>query len=330
MKQERLRRLQGQSEFIARMERSGISRLFANGPSLNVQAISPHVQFCTSRQELDIFRFLRLLQSIPAPRLLYRQLAMLVRDHGQEYSPVMGIIGLSSTVYSMGCRDRFFGWTGQENRNLKNDGLKSCMQLSICMGVPPYSYLRVGRLMAALATSDLVAAEFSRRYSNAELEAQLRAIVTTSAMGLHSPIFNRIMLRPGGLYRRIGETSGYSILFFTKETHAVARKVVTDHDGYCPATTDRPIRNLKRALTICGVPQEDLLTFGTRKGVYAAVGGSQSVAPSWPTVSQIVDYWKFRDLAKALIRRDLISKVRNFRYRGILVCSRPVRRQTRC
>src|SRR5258708_29049422 len=142
------------------------------------------------------------MQAVPAPRLLYRQLAFLLRDFGQPTHPVMGINGLSSTVYSLGARDRFLCWADR-SKTIKQKGLNACMQVAVCMAVRPYSCLRTGRLAAAMALSDFVGSEFTKKFSRKRSVARLLGVVTTAATGIHAPIFNRIMLRKGGLYRRI-------------------------------------------------------------------------------------------------------------------------------
>src|SRR5579871_1703513 len=82
MKDERGRRLRSEREFLTRVLSNGITKQFAIGSSLDFHAINPKIEFCASREEQDVFRLCRLLQSVPAPRLLYRQIAALVRDAG--------------------------------------------------------------------------------------------------------------------------------------------------------------------------------------------------------------------------------------------------------
>jgi hypothetical protein len=185
------------------------------------------------------------------------------------------------------------------------------MQLSFCIALPPYSYLRAGKLVAALAASAEVSHEHHRRYGN-----PLRAVITIAARGLHSPIFNRIMVMPGGLYRRIGQTSGYSALIFRKETLAKAKQLIQARDGQCSQTTDRPIRALKRALNICDLPRERLVRMAFPKGVYVAchrsnVGGLTE-HKHWPSAVELIEYWKARDLTKAVRNDRLMELVREF------------------
>jgi hypothetical protein len=145
--------------------------------------------------------------------------------------------------------------------------------------------------------------------------------VTTAAKGIHSAVFNRIMLRPGGLYRRIGQTKGYSVLFYSDATLKAARDLVAGLDDNPTKTTDRPIRLLKRAFDICGVPRERFVKLGFPKGVYVAFTGTNSLAmlrtpdgkpKGTIPVSTVTSYWKSRDLSKVSQRKDLLDKVRGF------------------
>lgn len=323
MRSERLRRLQQEGEFIRGFEASGLGQLLADGRRLDVATIAPRLQICRTPEDFKLFRFCRLMESVPAPRLLYRQIAALVRDEGQGGSPLIGAFGLSSSIYTLGCRDRLFGWQRKENSTLKNKGLKLCMHLSVCISLPPYNLLRAGRLVAGLPCSSVVAAEFRRKYSLHGERAELLAVITTCATGLHGAIFNRLMVRPGGLYKRIGETVGYSTLFYSKETMATARRVVLDSDGLRRDPTDRAIRTFKRALDVCGIRRQPFLQLGIPKGVYIALAGPNALSAlrgtqpvtsaEWPGVEDIVQHWKSKDVVKALADTARIGEVKGFR-----------------
>jgi len=317
MRHESRRRLVDERQFLNRMAGASISRQFANGNILDISKIQPAIYFCNTRADNDLFRFCRLLQSVPSSKLLYRQIKAVVRDEGQPGNPIIGAFGLSSSVYVLSCRDKLLGWT--KSRRARDAGLRSCMQLSLCIAVPPYSYLRAGKLIAALAACDAVADEYSRKYRSSEL----MSIITTSANGLHSPIYNRIMVQPGGLYKRIGETTGYSTLVFSKATLIAARRVVVDSDGCY--SDNRTISTLKRALNLCGLPRERIVRLGVRKGVYMAFPNNSSdligkvTANSWPKESVVVRYWLDKVLSEVATRGDLIRKVKNVRSSALLL-----------
>ena len=319
MNDESKRRLMTASSFVSNLIFKGIENQFASGLNVKIGSIRPAIHFCETRGDHDVFRFCRMLQSVPTSRLLYRQISAIVRDHGQMGRPIIGAFGLSSSVYSLGCRDRLLGW--DKSTRAREKGLASCMQLSLCMAVPPYSYLRAGKLIAALAASSVVSDEFSRKYK----PNRLRSVVTTSANGIHSPIFNRLMVQPGGLYKRIGETSGYSALTFQEATLRAAMNLVIARDGWCP--DNRTIRMLKHALSICNIPREQIMRLGIRKAVYLAIpheiksDASNGARLSWPRESDIICYWKERILSRIISRRDIINRVEAFRSSDLIANS---------
>jgi hypothetical protein len=93
------------------------------------------------------------------------------------------------------------------------------MDMPVCVALPDWAGLRGGKLVAALACSAEIADLFASRYSDRlPRGGSLLAIVTLCATGAHCPIFNRIMLRPGGLFRSIGMTAGFSIAFVSDTT----------------------------------------------------------------------------------------------------------------
>jgi hypothetical protein len=281
-----------------------------------VLRIRPIIDICTAPADYGEFNSLTQFHSVPPPRLLFRRLCAVVRDRGNPRHPVIGIFALSSAVFSLAARDTFLGWDSANDLNLKRRGLDSCMQLSLCMAIPPYDSYRAARLIVALAACREVAECYKARYCKTSSGA-LHAIVTTSVSGSHSPMFNRIMIRSGGLFRRIGTTSGYSTMFYSAETIAAARDVVRHLHPAVDTKRARTIQLLKYGFAACGIPRDSLLRLGIRKGVYIAHGGTESLqflrgalhraVPDWPSASEAVAYWKRRDLPKVLDSQGTIS-----------------------
>src|SRR5882724_1678998 len=218
----RSRRLWDQREAIRAFETSSLRLLFVDGNEIDPQHIRPKVEVCRTDAEFATHRYCRLQQSVPSGPRVGRRIAALIYDVGQNRRALMGAIMLASPLYSVRARDAFLGWA---NRKLVKDaGLKRTMDLSLCMALPPYNELLAGKLMATLAVSSTMSKEFSTRYDD-----HLLAVTTTSATGLHCPIFNRIMIRPGGLYRRIGETTGYTTMILGDLTLHAARELIKVH-----------------------------------------------------------------------------------------------------
>jgi hypothetical protein len=314
LSQERRKRLHAERKFLLSMLQPDVEKHFIDGQDLRPDLISPSIQFCVSKQDRSIFRLCMMLQSVPPQRLLYRQILAVVRDTGHPRSPIIGAFGLASSGQALACRDHFLKW--HSSPEAKKRGLQRSMQLAVCISVPPYCYLRGGKLVAALAASKRVADLFYKKYRPDRLEA----ISTTSARGLHSPIFNRVMVRPGGLYKRIGETSGYSTLIFSRATLLSARALVKRRDGFCPE--NRTIQMLKRALNLCNAPREQIMRLGVRKGVYLAVEDRSSSSPyqttAWPSEDEIVRFWKTHLVPKCLARADIMQKLTQSNCRELL------------
>src|SRR5579885_485364 len=244
----------------------------------------------------------------------------------------MGAIGLSSSPYSLSCRDMFLCWHSGQGRSRLHCGLDSLMQLAVCMALPPYSYLLAGKLMAALALSKTISDEYELKYGG-RLRcrgAKLLGLVTICAGGTHCPIFNRIMLRPGGLYRRVGETTGYTTAFLSQRTmdaaRLLARSSTKDSDE---RIFGKSLRVIKSALRACGLPYERIVKSGLKKGVYLGFASAEALAnlrkgetrkpvPALTDV-QIIEYWQNRILSFRLSRADVKQRVRQFNARTLLL-----------
>lgn len=320
----RVRRMRSETKFILQMEKRGIGNLFTDGRNIQVQEIKPAIHICRTRRENEIFHYCRLLQSFPTANLIGRQLRALVFDRGQDRPLLMGAIGLSSSPYSLSCRDKFLRWDSKQKGRLVDNGLDSLMQLAVCMSLPPYSYLLCGKLMAALALSKTIADEYQLKYEGKLRRGTvLQGLITICAGGTHCPIFHRIMLRPGGLYRRVGETAGYTTAYFSKETMDKARRLVDSSSRHKDrAVFGKSMRIIKSALKICGLPYEQLVKSGLRKGVYLGFASPKAVENlrrgtttrkiSAPTERQVVEYWQNRLLPPRLCRTDINKKMRVF------------------
>jgi hypothetical protein len=327
----RNRRLVLEANFIHRMEKQGIGNLFASGKDVQTHEIRPAIHICRTRKENEVFHYCRLLQSFPTANLVGRQLRALVYDEGQARPLLMGAIGLSSSPYSLSCRDKFLHWDSRQKRHLLNKGLDALMQLAVCMSWPPYSYLLGGKLMAALALSRTVVDEYKLKYKGKlPRGTKLQGLITISAGGKHCPIFHRIMLRPGGLYRRVGETAGYTTAYFSEKTMESARRLVETSSRHSDsAVFGKSMRIIKSALRICDLPYEQIVKTGFRKGVYLGFASSKAAENlregltnrkvTVPTECQVVEYWQSHLLPKRLSRKDINNKFQRFKGQTLLL-----------
>ncbi len=300
---------------MRRMEARSIQMLLGDGRSIEPIRICPQITFCVSQADHDVFRYGKLFQMVPTTNRVGRQVRCLVYDVGQAHPFLMGVFELTSGAYTLGCRDDYLNWSGKSRKTIKDEGLRRIMDLASVIALPPYNLLFGGKLIAALAFSDVVVREIRRRY-----RSDLLGVVATSATGLHCAILNRIGIKPGGLFRRIGQTSGYSTLFASQSTLSEARRFLP---GFVSApvgefsTTVRPLHVLRVAMRACGISPDQILRSAYPKGVYfgsltddhvRALQTGKTCRHQGLVVSSIVEYWKERYLSKALADPQKIEK----------------------
>ncbi len=310
-------------EFIQRMEDEGILAFLGDGHSIDPVRILPQVRFCESSVDHDTFRYGKFFQQVPTTNRVGRQIRCLVYDVGQLRPFLMGVFELSSGAYTLGCRDDYLRWKDISRKVIKDHGLRRTMDLASLISLPPYNLLLGGKLIAALSFSDAVLHEVRSRY-----RSDLLGVVATSATGLHCAILNRIGLRPGGLFRRIGQTSGYSTLFATQSTLSAARRFLP---GYVSAplgefsTSVRPLHVLRIAMRACGISPEHVLRSAYPKGVYfgsladdlvAALRAGKTARHQGLSIEHISEYWRARHLAKAIADPQRIVKFLGYQRRG--------------
>jgi hypothetical protein len=248
---------------LGRVSRLGLRSKFHPGADFSPLLIRPRIVVCNSRAEHDLFSFAQLQQSVPSAPRPGRRIRFLVMDEGQSTQALIGVMELASPIFRLACRDDALGWGGGDS-GLRRAGLCRTMDLSVCLAMPAYRRVRAGKLLALLAASDFAGETFGERYGE-----PLCAIIATCATGLHYPQLNRLTVRPGGLYRRIGATAGYSTSGFSKETLGAARDLLTGE----PAAAFGPghqkgLRLLRTALRRARLDPEPLLRSGRQKGVY--------------------------------------------------------------
>jgi hypothetical protein len=170
--------------------------------------------------------------------------------------------------------------------------------------------MRVSKLLAMISVSAPLAERYASRY-----DEPLLAVITTCASGSHCACFNRIMIRPGGLFKKVGETAGYSTGHFSNTTIKAARELVLGSGTTSDVMTTRAeaLPVLRTAMKRLKLPHERLLRMGVHKAVYiaecypGAVGalrlGDSAKAGAYLTLSEAVEFWRSR-IADALPKSD--------------------------
>jgi hypothetical protein len=153
-------RLNSQRERLVALERRLDPDLFS-AFTLDNRSIVPRIHPCSKEDDSELFDYFSFSQSIGARVASARFGRFLVYDSAVVPPRLMGLIGLTSPVYFNGARDAHLRWRpifaynsgrrilDRRAKTIKDDGLKSIFNISVCTLVAPYSRLRAGRLISS-------------------------------------------------------------------------------------------------------------------------------------------------------------------------------------
>ena len=226
----------------------------ACGAEVAPTKISPRlIEVQPNSTEALLFRYASLHWSIPVSSGYGRRLRFLVID--EQNDKLIGVIGLGDPVYSLRPRDDWVGWTlADRKRRLAN-----VMDAFVLGAVPPYSFLLCGKLVAMLASSDVVRDALKRKYggkrsviSKREHDGRLAMITTTSALG-RSSVYNRLRFGQRTLYLSVGFTKGSGEFHFANGLYAAITKFAEEH---CEPTAKQELwgtgfRNRREVIKKC-------------------------------------------------------------------------------
>lgn len=283
---------------------------FANGSEVDPSSITPEIEFCSTQQQHDLFRYARLHWSMPYSDYVGRRYRMLVRDASLPKRPIIGIAALGSALWALKPRDDAIGW----DQATREDRLPFVMDAFVLGAVPPYNFLLGGKLVALLVTSNEVREYHRRRYQDRPTLIRGRTVndlvlvVTTSLFGKNASIYNRLGYGGELLYRYCGETSGEGTIHVTDETIDALRQFLSSIGVQVGNRFgDGPnwrIRLLRTGLVKLGLDADGILRHGQRRGVYVIAMASNSLDFLQGKTSaiqycdrpkeELVAYWKER------------------------------------
>ena len=183
---------------------------FINEREIEIDKIKPRlIEVEAGTKWETIFRWWNLVWwSLPHEQAYGRQMRFVVWDDYHK-SPI-GLIGLQSPILSWSVRDSFLGITA-EGRDFWVNQSMSAQRLG---SLPPYNYLRGGKLVASLMTADVVRKKFEAKYAGKKtlikgriLPAKLLFLTTTGAFG-KSSVYSRLKFNEQEVARFIGYTKG--------------------------------------------------------------------------------------------------------------------------
>ncbi len=268
--------------------------LFADGCEVIPERIRPSLAEVTTDRQHDLFRFARLLWSIPFSKGYGRRLRFLVMD--ESNGKLMGLLALQSPPLSFPARDRLFLYPPGRKTELVNQ----MMDIQTLGAVPPYDRLLGGKLVALGAASNEVRSAYQHKYSGrvTEMEkrvlpAHLVALTTTSAFG-RSSLYNRLRYRHTLIAESLGYTEGYGS-FHLMELYPLFRAFlegqgISTRGGFGTGPR-RKWQTMVRALERLGFSR-DLLRHGVKREAFL-----------FPLADNLKDYLEGR--ATEPVYRDL-------------------------
>lgn len=254
---------------------------FADGDELRPEEISPELTLVEKGDSEmgTLFRYASYHWSVPLSRGFGRRLRYVVMD--KSNNKLIGIIGLTDPVIGLSVRDSWIGW----NKEMKERSLWHMMDAYAFGAVRPYSSLLGGKLVATLATSNEVRADFRRKYSHGRSVisrknyksrgAELVLLTTTGAFG-NSSILDRLNSAERRLWQHVGYTEGWGffhldngiasqIYEFLVET---GHPIVVQH-GFGEGPNWK-MRVLRAGMEWLGIDYDKYGRHGVRRGFYAA------------------------------------------------------------
>lgn len=229
--------------------------LILNPQSINdIKKIKISLEFVENKKQQDIWnyyrRYVSSLKKINNAKLIGRQIYILVKD--LLTSKYLGIISLSSDVFSFEDRDKYIGWNLED----KKTKLSMLMNMSTCVPLQPFGFnFNGGKLLASLAFSQEVQEYFQQKYNE-----PLLGITTTSLYG-KSIQYDRLKC-----LKFVGYTKGNSVQNIPPEVTKLCNQYLKSEYGYNYKLAKKFII-LQKTFDKLNIPKEDILT-SNPKGIY--------------------------------------------------------------
>lgn len=243
----------------------------------------------------------------------------------------------------------------QANRKTKIGS--NIMEIIVCGSIPPYNELLGGKLVAMLMTSPTVISDYTKRYSQqvSEIASRMRgkAVIrdsklaflgTTSLYHSGSSQYNRIKIpaRNGEItYKYLGETEGFSSIFFSEKTSSLLSKLMIKIDGgrkinnvFGEGTSPR-MRLMRSGISALGLSDNFIRTH-TRRIIYGIElasntkdflnGYTNHLNYYYPVdednekyTSEIIEFWAKRWLSIRLNNPIIMDRLNSFNSDKVLV-----------
>ncbi|HPJ81890.1 MAG TPA: DUF4338 domain-containing protein, partial [Saccharofermentans sp.] len=255
-----------------------------------------------------------------------RRIKFILYDKRKNDAKVMAVGCLSSVMWGCSVRDQYIGWDTADGKLAKRDNIAYLMDLSTCIGIPPYSYLTSAKLLSMMVLTERFAALFGTKYSGVLTRKRKReitvyaGIMTTTINGKNCPIYKMSSYNGERLYRYLGFTKGYSTYQVRDDIY---RKVMASNKMLCAKNTaesgsNPKLRILRMIARQNGIDEEKLVFSGEKRGVFFAPSAcnwkdvllrGDKVIPKYIDYDEVVHFWRKRWLSKRIRSNKVIDKV---------------------
>lgn len=289
---------------------------FANGDEIEPTRIKPVLVEVKKRKEQELFRIARLTWSLPYSKGFGRRLTYLIMD--EHNGKLIGILRLQSPPLSFPPRDKLFDYPIDR----KSEMVNQTMDIQTLGALPPYNRLLAGKLVAMIATSNEIRADYRKKYEDREtlmekrvLPAHLVALTTTSAFG-RSSIYNRLRYHDEMLAESLGYTEGYGsfhlLRLYPRFRDFLEERDISTRGGYGTGPR-RKWQTMVRALNKLGFSSE-ILKHGVKRESFifplihnlTEYMSNPAIEPNFRNLpfEELVAYWRERWLMGRVERVD--------------------------
>jgi hypothetical protein len=316
-----------------------VTKHLVNGSQIVPSQVKPELEECQSRRQKDLFRYCRLLSSVPYSEYVGRRMHFLIRDAGLPNRPIMGIAALGSSLLQIRCRDEWIGWNRPELRSIKKLRIANLMDLYVAVGIPPYNDLLGGKLICYMMASNEVREAFKEKYkdrrtfSKKRIVTDLAMIVTTSVYGRHSSQYNRVRYGGNLLYIPVGETVGFGTLHIGEETFAALRDMLALEDAELGHRfgdgANWRLRVVREGMDRLGFDSDECLQHGYSRGVYVIPlvsnvheflqGKTDEIDYLDYPLAELIAHWRERWLDMRSKNPEVLERVRSFKRESLLL-----------
>ena len=241
------------------------NKIFYNIDKDVVDKIDLELEMCETPEQNDLWNyFLINTTSYFNSGGIFRRINYLLRE--KSSGKYLGVLQISSDVYSMGLRDEFIGWSAEE----KKSRINYLVNIKACVGLQPMSHnLNIGKLLAMLVFSKEVMTDYYNKYGH------YYAVVCTLSLYGKSIQYERLKE-----IKYIGNTKGYGSQYISKELYEKMRNYLKKYHSYYLEKLDNmsssKMRTLQYVNNILDLNQGDLINHGHSRGIYCGFVNNRS------------------------------------------------------